>query len=162
MNYLEPILSKFKEKKVLIIGDIILDRYLEGAVSRINPEAPVPVVSIKREFHELGGAANVALNITSLSGKVSLFGFIGSDANGKIVRNMLQKKGINFFFDETKTTIEKTRVIGQGQQLIRYDKEGVEEKFFTDKAKQLILQEARNSHVILISDYEKGAITSNL
>ena len=79
MNYLEPILSKFKEKKVLIIGDIILDRYLEGAVSRINPEAPVPVVSIKREFHELGGAANVALNITSLSGKVSLFGFIGSD-----------------------------------------------------------------------------------
>jgi D-beta-D-heptose 7-phosphate kinase / D-beta-D-heptose 1-phosphate adenosyltransferase len=162
MNHLETILSKFKEKKILIIGDIILDRYLEGSVSRINPEAPVPVVSLNKEYHELGGAANVALNIISLGGKVSLFGFIGNDANGEIIKNMLVKKDINFFFDETEKTIEKTRVIGQGQQLLRYDREGVEEKTFSERAKQLLLEEAKNSSTIIISDYEKGAITTDL
>ncbi len=129
MKHLENILSNFKNKKIVIVGDIMLDRYLEGSVSRINPEAPVPIVSLKKEFNELGGAANVASNISALGGDAVLFGFVGKDKNAEIIKDLLKKKQITFFLDEDKLTIEKTRILGEGQQLLRFDNEETTEKW---------------------------------
>lgn len=162
MENLEKILSKFEAGKIVVIGDIMLDKYLEGEVHRINPEAPVPIVSLKKEFFELGGAANVASNISSLGGKVSLFGFVANDNNGKIIKELLMKKEINYFLDECKQSITKTRIVSSGQQLLRFDKEETSEKKFTSSTKQNLLQEVEKADIVVISDYAKGAITQDL
>ena len=89
------IVSKFPEKNILVIGDLILDKYLWGEVERISPEAPVPIVDIKEEILKLGGACNVAWNISKLDGKVYIAGVIGNDENGRILKDMLEEHNIN-------------------------------------------------------------------
>ena len=111
---------------ILVVGDVMLDRYIHGEVTRISPEAPVPVVKVSRQVDRLGGAANVAANIAALGAKVTLAGVVGSDESGRRVRSMAAEAGIATVLqtDAMMSTTVKTRVIGQNQQMLRMDSEG--------------------------------------
>ncbi len=156
------ILSKFENRKIMVIGDVMLDKYIEGEVFRISPEAPVPIVNIKKEYYEIGGAGNVAANISSLGGKAVLFSFIGKDEEAKILKKLLEDKKIIYYLDEDDVTTQKTRVIGKGQQLMRFDKEKTNEKTFSEDTKKILLDFAGEADMIIISDYAKGAVTQDL
>ncbi len=165
MRY-KTILNQFKKKKILIIGDLILDRYIWGKVSRISPEAPVPVVDVIDENYLLGGASNVAHNIISLGGQASIIGIIGNDRDGEMLRQMIEDKGIesnNIFFVSRPTTV-KTRVIAHNQQVVRFDKE--DRTQIDRKTLKVILEcihmELPKHDAVIISDYKKGVISSEL
>ncbi|MFH1500722.1 MAG: bifunctional heptose 7-phosphate kinase/heptose 1-phosphate adenyltransferase [archaeon] len=162
MKALSEVVNQFKEKRVLVIGDIMLDKYFEGDVTRINPEAPVPIVHIKKEFHEIGGAGNVASNIASLGGSATIVSFCGNDSESEILKTLMDGKNIKHLLDNRYDTIQKTRIIGKGQQLLRYDKEIFAEKSFSDQVKQQLIKYASESDIIILSDYAKGAISSEL
>ncbi len=162
----EQIIQRFQEKKVLVVGDLILDRYLWGDVERISPEAPVPVVEIKKETVNPGGASNVAWNISSLGSKVYMAGVIGDDQNGKILEKLLIEKGIIplNIKDKNRPTTEKTRIIAVSQQLLRIDREN-KQKINSDISDRLIKQLKKVIHeidCIIISDYGKGVVTESL
>ena len=123
---LKSIISNFRDKKILVIGDLILDEFVWGKVSRISPEAPVPVVWVKDESFMPGGASNVANNINSLGGKAYLVGVVGNDNRAGILRGELEHRGVNIdgiVADSQRPTILKTRVIAHQQQVVRIDKE---------------------------------------
>lgn len=150
-------------KKVLIIGDIMLDQYIFGSVDRISPEAPVPVVLVEREEYRLGGAGNVARNVAALGGKCVLMGYIGADGPGRRMREMLAEHGIeNECIEVTqRPTTTKTRIIAQQQQVVRIDREactclGVDNRKIMLAA---VKEQAKESSVIIISDYGKGLVT---
>ena len=120
------ILSGFKGKKVLVIGDLMLDRYLWGAVSRISPEAPVPVVEVSKETVSLGGAANVTKNLADLGGRPLLVGVIGNDSTGRIFKEELRHLGLEsegVFVEKGRPTTLKTRIIAHHQHVVRVDRE---------------------------------------
>lgn len=167
MSDLKEFLNNFKECNVLVVGDVMLDRNVYGNSDRLSPEAPVPIVRFKRESYNLGGAGNVALNITNLSpnGKVHLFGFIGDDYYGKKLNEILEEKGINSYLeiDRIPTTLKERIIVegrGQPQQIIRIDRESEEKKYFNKKDK--LIKIAEESDIIVISDYAKGAVNSDL
>lgn len=120
------ILDRAAELRLLVVGDLILDRYILGAVSRISPEAPVPVVHVLDERAVPGGAANVALNIQALGGRVRMAGLVGEDADGAMLRELLVNIGVDTSGvvgrDGLRTTV-KTRVVAERQQVVRFDKE---------------------------------------
>ncbi len=163
---MKEILKKFKDQKIAVIGDLILDKYIYGEVDRISPEAPVPIVRVLREKYVPGGAANVAANISTLGGNAYLFGIVGDDQYKDILLQKTAEMNIptsGIFTDSNKTTIRKTRVIGLNQQLLRIDHENtdyiethMEEKFIKK------LMEINDLSAILISDYAKGTITKQL
>ncbi|MCM1129004.1 MAG: D-glycero-beta-D-manno-heptose-7-phosphate kinase [Alistipes senegalensis] len=146
--------------RVLVVGDIMLDRYWFGEVNRISPEAPVPVSLIKTCEDRLGGAANVARNVASLGPQATLLGIIGNDEAGKSLSGILEKHGIVplLHCDAAMPTIVKLRVIANQQQLIRIDFES----FPSEQSAQSILaqyKKALDKHdVIILSDYAKGAM----
>ena len=109
--------------RILVVGDVMLDKYWSGNVFRISPEAPVPVVHINSETEKLGGAANVALNIHALGANTTLIGSVGCDEAANRLRNLLVSAGVNFSFieDENIQTIVKLRVIARNQQVLRID-----------------------------------------
>jgi len=111
---------------VVVIGDVMLDAYIFGDVSRVSPEAPVPVVEVRRRRVTLGGAGNVALNLAGLGAKTALFGVVGDDRDGHLVSGILQSHGIadHLHRDEQLPTTVKTRVVAHSQQLLRFDEEG--------------------------------------
>lgn len=160
------IINSFKDKRILVIGDLILDRYIYGKVSRISPEAPVPVVEVTNEAFLLGGATNVANNIASLGGKVSIAGIAGNDTAGKILRRLLEEKNINIegLLQTNRHTTVKTRVIAHNQQVVRFDKE--ERKRIEGKSLNHLLnylKDAVSKHdAVIVSDYKKGVISSSL
>ena len=161
------IIEKFKDKKILVIGDIMLDKYIWGEVSRISPEAPVQVVSVLKETYAPGGAANVANNIAALGGKAYMAGIVGHDYANKMLLSELQKRDINVdgvFKDGNKPTIQKVRVIGRGQQLLRFDyeKKGYVDNNVESDILNFIEKNIENFDVIAISDYAKGVVTKNL
>ncbi len=166
INELEKLFENFKNKKVLVIGDIILDRYIFGKVIRISPEAPVPVVDVYEESYRLGGAANVANNIIALGGKAYLSGIIGKGSAGRIVRDLLLEKGISqeYIFEDSRRTTVKTRVIGGTQQIVRFDIE--DRRRLEGKAKELFLsmikEALKNFDAVIVSDYRKGVISEEL
>lgn len=162
MNSFDKILNEFKNKKILVIGDIILDKYIYGNISKISPEAPVPILNITQEFFNLGGCGNVASNISSLGGKSCVFSFIGDDKNSIILKDLLNERKIEFFLDNDTSTIIKTRVCCKNQQLIRLDNENTEYKFFSDELKEKLIERAREADLIVVSDYAKGTITKDL
>jgi D-beta-D-heptose 7-phosphate kinase/D-beta-D-heptose 1-phosphate adenosyltransferase len=162
MERLLEILRNFPERKITVIGDIMLDKTIIGEVHRISPEAPIQIVNVKEEFYEPGGAANVATNVASLGGKVSLFGFAGKDNNANILLEILEEKDINYFLDETAITTLKIRVRSKNQQLLRIDYEESSPKTFNSDIRKVMRKEIENSDLILISDYAKGAITGDL
>lgn len=165
MTY-RKILSEFKKKKILIIGDLILDRYIWGKVSRISPEAPVPVVEVTDENFLLGGASNVANNIVTLGGQATIVGIAGHDRGGEILKRMLEERGIQsegVLWSSRPTTV-KTRVIAHSQQVVRFDredKEKVEGKVFK-KLLNYIHSVLPDHNAVIISDYKKGVVSSEL
>ena len=118
-------MSLFKQSKILVIGDAILDKYIFGSTNRISPEAPVPVLKIEKDIMKPGGAANVAANISSLGLNANLVANIGIDNNGKVLRKIIKSLNINLISksDKNYTTTSKTRIISQNQQLMRIDNE---------------------------------------
>lgn len=152
---------------VLVIGDLILDHYIWGDAYRISPEAPVPVVSVERDSHSAGGAANVALNIRSLGGAPTLAGIIGDDEPGGRLVELLRAAGVGFSVDlcqRVVSTIVKTRVVVRQQQLCRLDREALPALYKMDSdvsfaALAPILDTAR---AVIISDYAKGVVTAPL
>ncbi|UCD35007.1 MAG: D-glycero-beta-D-manno-heptose-7-phosphate kinase, partial [Nitrospiraceae bacterium] len=123
---MKDIFRKFDRTGILVIGDLMVDQYIWGKVKRISPEAPVPVVEVTEENLHLGGAANVASNITSLGGKVFVAGAIGSDDTGKVLVNKLAETGLStdgVIVDGSRATTVKTRVIAHSQQVVRFDRE---------------------------------------
>ncbi|MGC9006561.1 MAG: D-glycero-beta-D-manno-heptose-7-phosphate kinase, partial [Sulfurihydrogenibium sp.] len=162
----QQLISNFKNLKIAVVGDIILDKYLWGEVERISPEAPVPIVDVKRETVSLGGASNVANNIVSLEAKAYMIGVIGNDENGKTIEKLLQEKGIIPLLvkDKSRPTIEKTRVIAVSQQLLRIDRENrnplneTVERRIIDQIKE-IKDEVDG---FIVSDYGKGVVNKNI
>jgi D-beta-D-heptose 7-phosphate kinase/D-beta-D-heptose 1-phosphate adenosyltransferase len=161
------ILREFKKKKILVIGDLILDRYIWGKVNRISPEAPVPVVEVTDENFLLGGASNVANNIVALGGRATIVGVAGNDIAGGIMMKMLEERGIQYggvFWSSTRPTATKTRIIAHNQQVVRFDREN-KDKVDGKVLKGLIeyIRNATPNHdAVIISDYKKGVISSEL
>ena len=150
----------FQQAKLLVIGDVMLDRYWHGAALRISPEAPVPVVQVGNQEDRPGGAGNVALNIAALGSAATLIGVVGKDDNAQDLESRLTAAGVycEFLKSEDKPTITKLRVISQHQQLIRLDfEEKFDEKDVADLqslAKSLL----PSAQVLVLSDYAKGAL----
>lgn len=155
----------FSGCNILIIGDIMLDKYYFGKVERISPEAPVPVVNIRQEEARLGGASNVAHNICSLGGNALLCGAIGHDFFGKEIERLARLENIRLSLVKGNfPTITKARIIGGKQQIVRLDFE--EKMNFSEAEKEevhrLFLQQAEHYDLIVISDYGKGLISGDL
>ena len=161
----EDIISDFNKLNALIIGDVMIDSYLWGKVSRISPEAPVPIVAISKKENRLGGAANVAINVQALGATPVLCSVIGTDPDGKTFIELLQRQGLiteGIIQSPSRTTTVKTRVIGNNHQMLRVDEEVENEISHTDR-KQLLdristLIKSRNIDVIIFEDYDKGVI----
>ena len=148
-----------KEKKILVLGDVILDNYWFGRAEKISPEAPVPVVQIDNSKSLPGGAANVANNLINLGIKVSLFGIIGRDKSGSELEEILKKKNIDINFIYSKNqTINKIRVISKSQQMIRLDFETKYEKKDAVLLLKSVLPKIKDFDLVIISDYNKGSV----
>ena len=162
MNLPKPPLSKeqLAQAKVLVVGDVMLDRYWYGAVDRISPEAPVPVVRITREENRLGGCANVAFNAVSVGAQASLLSVVGDDEASHLLQDLIAKSGITPYFGrdaQLKTTV-KLRVIGRQQQLLRVDFENTPQNEVLSSQTQQFLQLLLDHPVVLFSDYGKGGL----
>jgi rfaE bifunctional protein kinase chain/domain len=167
LGRLTDILETMRSLKVMVIGDVMLDKYVWGSVSRISPEAPVPVVDITEETTRLGGAANVANNIVSLGASCTLFGVTGDDSYGAELTREIESRGIDtsgMAAARGRPTTIKTRVIAHNQQVVRTDREsreelgGVEGDSFIGS----ILARLGEFQGAVISDYGKGVITARL
>lgn len=166
-NRLVEILEMFKEKKIGVIGDMMLDEYIIGDVTRISPEAPVPVVAVKEERFVLGGAANVVNNLSNLGVEVYAFGVIGDDNNGEKLCNEFEEKGVKTDFLLKlidRPTIMKQRVLSNNQQLLRLDwekKHPIEsnvENMIIDSFEGVV----ESLDAIILSDYDKGLLTEGV
>jgi len=163
---IQKIIKDFKNRRILVIGDIILDHYIWGKVNRISPEAPVPVVEVTRENFLLGGAANVANNIVSLGAQAAVVGINGEDIAGEALRRILLKKGVDCggLFTENRPTTVKTRVIAHNQQVVRFDRE--DSKYVDGRILKGILSHihgiVNDFDAVIISDYKKGMVTAEL
>jgi D-beta-D-heptose 7-phosphate kinase/D-beta-D-heptose 1-phosphate adenosyltransferase len=153
-------IPSFEKARILVVGDVMLDRYWSGQTSRISPEAPVPIVHISNHEERPGGAANVALNIAKLGGQVSLLGYIGNDEAGRILENSLQAQGVKTFFItlHNAPTITKLRILSRHQQLIRLDFE----EQLTGQDTSILLKHFNSLlddvDIVVLSDYRKGAL----
>jgi D-glycero-beta-D-manno-heptose-7-phosphate kinase len=164
---LEEIQKCFAGKRIAVVGDLMLDRYFWGKVTRISPEAPVPVVDVVEESTRLGGAANVANNIASLGGIPIMMGIVGNDSGGELLRKLVAEKRFptdGIVTDETRPTTMKTRVIAHNQHVVRIDHEekidingGVQERIIANFAGQI-----KSLDGIIIEDYNKGVLTKGL
>jgi D-beta-D-heptose 7-phosphate kinase/D-beta-D-heptose 1-phosphate adenosyltransferase len=162
---LKGVVKSFRNSRILVVGDLILDRYIWGKVRRISPEAPVPVVEVTDDNFMLGGSANVANNIIALGGKATVAGVAGKDRAGDVMRQLLDEKGIeSALFEDTRPTTIKTRVIAHNQQLVRFDKE--ESKRISGKVLEDLVAFVRHAAVehtaVIVSDYKKGVVSREL
>lgn len=160
-------IDRFPETRVMVIGDIILDEYIWGDVSRISPEAPVPVVEVREETRMLGGAANVINNIHSLGGKPTLCGVIGNDRRGRIIMEMLEERSLStdgIIKENNRPTSMKTRVVAHQQQVVRFDRETKQtiKPGTIDRLLEFAGRNHKNFDVIIIEDYGKGVISDGL
>jgi D-beta-D-heptose 7-phosphate kinase/D-beta-D-heptose 1-phosphate adenosyltransferase len=153
-------LPDFSTARILVIGDVMLDRYWSGQAARISPEAPVPVVKVKHIEERVGGAANVALNIAKLGGNVTLIGVIGDDTDGDQLQRLLQAEGVkcDFIVDKVLHTICKLRVMAQHQQLIRVDFEETPLNFNHADLSERLQNHLEKNDVVVFSDYGKGTL----
>lgn len=153
----------FSKARVLVAGDVMLDRYWSGSSSRISPEAPVPVVNVQDCVDRAGGAANVALNIASLGASVTLAGLVGDDDAADILSDLLNEKGIKQLFSRHKNykTITKLRVMSRHQQLIRLDFEDSAVVLNTDGLRDSVIKNIGDFDVLVLSDYNKGSLNQS-
>lgn len=150
--------------RVLVVGDLILDRYYFGNVERISPEAPVPVVHVRKIVSRIGGAGNTALNLKNLGVNVDILGIVGNDENASELLELIENSGFknNFIFKVENITTTKIRVISRQQHLIRIDFEEVKPVSIEDKILKLLEEHLKNYDMVIISDYNKGLITENI
>lgn len=157
--------NQFSQQRILVVGDVMIDAYLRGTVTRISPEAPVPIVNLERTEDRLGGAANVALNLASLGAEPILCAIVGDDRGGKTFSHILDHHGLStdgIVKSADRITTIKTRIIGNNQHLLRIDEEVLtniseqEEIDFIERIRQLL-----NTKVdaIILEDYNKGLLT---
>ena len=147
--------------RVLVVGDVMLDRYWFGEVERISPEAPVPVVRVARREDRLGGGANVARNVAALGGHVTLVGVLGQDEAGDSVRRLSTEAGIqgDLIADNELHTTLKMRVLGRQQQLLRVDFEQHPSQASLDAVDAALARHLANHDIVVLSDYAKGVLT---
>jgi D-glycero-beta-D-manno-heptose-7-phosphate kinase len=166
---LKKIFDSFDKLKVLIIGDLMLDVYYWGDVSRISPEAPVPIVAVSKKESRMGGAANVAINIQAMGATPILCGVIGNDSNGEKLVKILKEKKLHtegIMVSEERPTTTKTRIISSNHHIVRIDDET--DEYIGDKlTKKLLSQiqkfiEKGNADVIIFEDYDKGVLSADL
>lgn len=161
------LLENFVGRRIAVIGDVMLDRYYRGTVSRISPEAPVPIVDIREETDYPGGAANVAYNLVMLGARPLLLGVVGNDGPGLQLRELLGGLGIGdegILNDPLRPTTMKTRVIASSQHIVRMDRE--ERREIGEKVRQelldLVEKNIRTIDALILQDYNKGVITREL
>jgi rfaE bifunctional protein kinase chain/domain len=167
LRNLQQHVRRFPQASVLVLGDIILDHYIWGNVSRISPEAPVPVVHVQSETLQLGGAANVYHNIVALGGKADLCGVVGADEGG---RRLLKELGAlrqgrgGIVIDADRPTTRKTRIVAHQQQMVRFDVEQTAE--IKDPIQRRLIRyvesRLRETSCLVVSDYAKGVVTAPL
>ncbi len=161
------ILANFKRRSVLVLGDLMVDEYIWGRVSRISPEAPVPVVEVTHESLRVGGAANVAANLWALGAQVHVVGVVGSDPPGERLVHELEGLGIKsdgVVVDRERPTTVKTRVVAGSQHVVRFDREdpGDLHPGTTRRLVEQARERLRHVHALLISDYAKGVVGPGL
>ena len=164
-NRFDQISSSFSKQSILVIGDVMLDKFMWGNASRISPEAPVPIISVNKISHSPGGAANVALNLSKLSANVQILGIVGDDNEGAILEDTLLKNGVKtqFITDAKISTTTKTRIIAHGQQVVRTDYEDIRDvnsdqiKIIKDILDKIISE----IDAIIIQDYNKGLLVKD-
>ncbi|MCX6166133.1 MAG: D-glycero-beta-D-manno-heptose-7-phosphate kinase [Ignavibacteriae bacterium] len=164
---IDKILSKSTGKRICIIGDIMLDRYMLGDVTRISPEAPVQVFDIKKTEPKLGGAANVSLNVKTLKAEPFLIGVIGKDIEGDILKQVLKSQGQTIeglIETEDRPTTCKTRVIASSHHLLRIDSESKKEisNHLETKIVNMLNDNVKEFEIIILQDYNKGVLTKSL
>ena len=167
-NRANRLISQFSRHRIAVIGDIILDRYLWGTATRISPEAPVPILHLQRETVNLGGAANVMQNISSIGAQAFAFGVVGDDRNADTLRSLCQTYHIateGIMSDTDRQTTVKTRLLAEHQQMVRFDDEcgnpipmTIRDKL-TEIIEQLIKKESIDA--IILSDYHKGVLSQS-
>ena len=163
---MQELLDSVAGRRILVVGDLMLDQYTWGDASRISPEAPVPVVDVSRETQVAGGAANVALNLRSLGAEAEVCGWVGRDAAGDTLAGLLAARGIGLepdFQSESRTTIVKTRVMVGNQQLCRLDREDVPAGYaFGPEEVGRVVERAVGVDAVIFSDYGKGSLSAEL
>jgi len=165
LDRFREITSAFGDKKVLVVGDLMLDTYLWGHADRISPEAPVPIVQVNKIEHNPGGAANVALNLASLGCQVTVIGLIGSDSEGKILTNLLDQRNIvctNLVESDNRPTTVKSRIIAHNQQVVRADREVNSE--MSESSNKALAESVKSTlhdmDAVVLEDYNKGVLNS--
>jgi D-beta-D-heptose 7-phosphate kinase/D-beta-D-heptose 1-phosphate adenosyltransferase len=165
LKTLDQYVSRFGGSRVLVLGDVMVDEYVWGTVSRISPEAPVPVVAVRSESVRLGGAANVAANIAALGGQADIVGVVGTDAAGERLTQELERVGVKahgLVVDGSRPTTIKSRVVAGSQHVVRFDRES--DAPLDAAVRRTVLQRVRDllpaARVLLISDYAKGVVGS--
>lgn len=157
--------NQFSQQRILVVGDVMIDAYMRGKVSRVSPEAPVPIVNLEKTEDRLGGAANVALNLASLGAEPILCAIVGDDRGGRTFNDILSIRGLSnegIVKSADRITTIKTRVIGNNQHLLRIDEEVLsdiseqEEKEFVDRVQSLMKEDI---NAIILEDYNKGLLT---
>ncbi len=164
---MRSLLAKFPKLRVVVVGDVMLDEYIFGEANRLSPEAPVPVVTFKRDKNVAGGSANVALNLVSFGARSELCGWIGCDPAGDRLRAWLKQEKVAFdpqFARKEPSTIVKTRIIAGHQQLCRLDRESAPGEYAPEGGETLrmIEQKLAGATALIFSDYAKGSLSTEL
>lgn len=158
--------DRFPECRIVVVGDVMLDRYLAGPAHRVSPEAPVPVVLVKEEWDALGGAGNVAANVRALGARCDVIGAVGGDEAGKSVRRTLEAMGAgcHLVHDAKRPTTVKTRVLARGQQVVRVDRE--EDRSVAPAAARhvssRVLSRLPGARALVVADYDKGVMSPSV
>lgn len=164
----KTLFEAFKSKRIVIVGDVMLDAYLIGNVTRISPEAPVPIVNLKHSESRLGGAANVALNIVALGAEAIICAVVGEDKAGNDLVNLFAENKIDaggLILSESRTTTVKTRILGNNQQLLRIDSEHTDELSVEEQqrlVRKVISILDSGVDALIFEDYNKGVLTSSV
>jgi len=163
----KEILSKFKNQKIIVLGDLMLDEFIYGRVIRISPEAPVPVVEVTKEVRYPGGASNVARNLRAMGCQVDIIGQVGKDIYASQLQELLQNEGVGIsgvITNPNTRTVVKTRIIARHQQMVRVDREHRErlQVQIADKAIAEFKSKIKEADAVIIEDYGKGFVTQML
>ncbi|MBR4682563.1 MAG: D-glycero-beta-D-manno-heptose-7-phosphate kinase [Elusimicrobiaceae bacterium] len=163
-NRLKRILDSFKGKEIIVVGDVMLDHFIKGAVSRISPEAPVPVVDVRQEFYVAGGAGNVAVNLAALDAKPVMISVVGSDLGGEMLKDFLrgQKVDVNGITEDLdRPTTQKIRVMADQQQIVRFDRESKKtiSAAISNACMKSFEQAVKTAQGVILSDYGKGMLS---
>jgi D-glycero-beta-D-manno-heptose-7-phosphate kinase len=164
---LEKLIQRFPQQNILVVGDVMLDHFLWGKVSRISPEAPVPVVEVQRESYFPGGAANVARNLRALGGRATMLGIVGDDEAGRELSSILSDQGVEthgLLVDPSRPTTLKTRIVAHHQQIVRFDRERTEplQAVLNDRLLENFDAQLEHVSAVIFEDYGKGVLTQSL